>query len=143
MEEFVAVEKNDAAASARIVLAIYHSVGKTGQPTAAHELLDTLLLQTARQKFSQFEVVEASAAVLGRVQYILGGNLTPVDPVVTASRGTFRLDLGCKTLRRAESSRRSACDSSRRVWISHLNCAASPTRQALVRSALYDPLTRD
>jgi len=92
-QEGVAVEQRDAAAPPRIVIAVDRSVGKTGQPTAAHELLDTLLLQTARQKFSQFEVVEASPAVLGRVQYILAGNLTPVDTVVTAPRGAFRLDV--------------------------------------------------
>jgi hypothetical protein len=89
----VAVEKNDAAAPPRIVVAVDHSVGKTGQPTAAHELLDKLLLQTARQKFAQFEVVEASPAAVRRVQYILGANLSPLDTMVTAPRGTFRLDL--------------------------------------------------
>jgi len=77
----------------RIVIAVDRSVGKTGQPTAAHELLDTLLLQSARQKFSQFEIVEASPAVLGRVQYILGARLAPVDTVVSAPRGAFRVDL--------------------------------------------------
>src|SRR5437667_4446608 len=77
----------------KVVIAVDRSVGSTGQPTAAHELLDTLLLQSARQKLSQFEVVEASPAVLKRVQYVLGAKLSSIDTVVTAPRGTFRVDL--------------------------------------------------
>ena len=92
-EAAVATEKKDAAAPPRIVNAVDRSVGGTGQPTAAHELLDTLLIQSARQKLSQFEVVEASPAILKRVQYVLGAKLSPIDTVVTAPRGTFRVDL--------------------------------------------------
>src|SRR5207244_10252834 len=77
----------------KVVIAVDRSVGSTGQPTAAHELLDTLLLQSARQKLSEFEVVEASPGVLKRVQYVLGGKLAPVNTLVTAPTGMSRVDL--------------------------------------------------
>jgi len=88
-----AVDNKDAAGPPRIVIAVDRSTGSTGQPTAAHELLDTLLLQSARQKLSEFEVVETSPGVLKRVQYVLGGKLAPVNTLVTAPSGMFRVDL--------------------------------------------------
>jgi len=91
-EAAAGVEKKDAALPPRTVIAVDHSFGKVGQPTAASEVLDSLLLQTARQKWSQFDVVEVNPAVINRAQYILGGQLTPLDAVST-SRGMFRVDL--------------------------------------------------
>jgi len=92
-EAAVALEKKHAAIPPRTVIAVDHSFGKSGQPSVASDVLDSLLLQTARQKLSQFEVVDASPTVLDRVQYILGGKLTALDTVVSTSRGTFRVDL--------------------------------------------------
>lgn len=92
-EAAVALEKKDAAVPPRTVIAVDRSVSKIGRETVATEVLDSLLLQTARQKLAQFEVLDASPAVLDRVQYILGAKLAPVDSVVSTSRGTFRVDL--------------------------------------------------
>jgi hypothetical protein len=91
-EASVAIEKKDPAGHARKVIVVDHSYGKIGLPTVAHQVLDSLLLETAREKWPQFEVVDASPTVLNRAQYILAGRLTPLDAVST-SRGTFRIDL--------------------------------------------------
>ena len=88
----VAVEKNDMAVPPRTVIAVDRSVGKSGQPTAANEVFDALLLETARQKLAQFEIIGANPILLNQTQYVLGGTLTPLDAVST-SRGTFRVDL--------------------------------------------------
>ncbi len=87
-----AIEKKDAAVPARIVIAVDYSVGRSGQPTVASDLLDSLLFQTAAEKWPQFEVVKVTPTALNRVQYILGGKLTSLDSVST-SRGMFRVDL--------------------------------------------------
>ena len=86
-------DKKEAPGPSRTVIGVDRSVSTSGQPSAASEVLDSLLLQTARQKLTQFEVLQASPAVLKRVQYILNGTLTPLDTVVSTSRGTFRIDL--------------------------------------------------
>jgi hypothetical protein len=76
----------------RVVIAVDRSVGKVGQRTAASQLLDSVLLQAARQKLIQFDVVEVSPAILSRVQYILAGKLSPLDAAMT-SREAYRVDL--------------------------------------------------
>jgi hypothetical protein len=92
-QEMAAVdEKKDSAVPARTVIAVDYSVGQSGQPSVASDMLDSLLFQTARQKWPQFEVVKVAPTALNRVQYILGGKLTPLDSVST-SRGMFRVDL--------------------------------------------------
>jgi hypothetical protein len=96
-----APEKKDLVLSPRTVIAVDHSVGKSGQPTVASDVLDSLLMQTARQKLPQFDIVEVSPPVLGRVQYILGGKLTPLDALST-SRGTFRVDLWLTELKTSQ-----------------------------------------
>ena len=86
--------KKDVVARPRIVIGVDHSVvDRTHQQSVASQLVDSVLLQTARQKLSRFEIVDAGPSVLDRVQYILGGRLNPLDTVVTTSRGTFRVDL--------------------------------------------------
>ena len=87
-----AIAKKDTVGPSRTVIAVDSSTGQSGQPTVASDLLDSLLLQTARDKWPQFEVIKIGPTGLNRVQYILGGKLTPLDSVST-SRGMFRVDL--------------------------------------------------
>jgi hypothetical protein len=84
--------KADEIGPPRIALAIDRSVGETGQASVASQLFDSSLLQMARRKLTQFEIVEISPTVLGRVQYVLGGKLSRVD-VGSRSRGMYRVDL--------------------------------------------------
>ena len=76
--------------SPRIAIAIDRSVGDTGQASIASQVFDSSLLQAARRKLTQFDIVEMSPTVVDRVQYILGGKLSRVD---VASRGMYRVDL--------------------------------------------------
>jgi hypothetical protein len=84
--------EKDASARPRAVIAVDRTVDKIGLRSVASEVVDSLLLETARHKLTEFELIDASPALAGRAQYILGGKLTPLDAVST-SRGTFRVDL--------------------------------------------------
>jgi hypothetical protein len=93
VEEAVSpVGKKEEVPASRIVIAVDRSVGKTKQYSVASEVLDSVLLQSAGQKFATMEVVAGSPPVLNRVQYLLAGTLTPLDAAST-SRGTFRINL--------------------------------------------------
>jgi len=76
--------------SPRLTIGIDRSVGESSQASVASQILDSALLQAARRKLTQFEIVEISPPVVARLQYVLGGKLSRVD---VASRGMYRVDL--------------------------------------------------
>jgi len=87
--------KKEAIPPSRVVIAVDYSVGKTKQRSIASELLDSILLQSAGEKFAQFEVVAVTPPNLSRTQYVLAGTLTPLNAfnATTISRGEFRINL--------------------------------------------------
>ena len=91
-EAVSALGKKEEVPASRIVIAVDRSVGKSKQYSVASEVLDSVLLQSAGQKFAPIEVVAVSPPVLNKVQYLLAGTLTPLDAAST-SRGTFRINL--------------------------------------------------
>src|SRR5262249_52629588 len=80
------------AGSPRVVISIDSAVDKQGLRSVASEVVDSTLMEIARQKLSQFEIIGSSPALAGRAQYILGARLIPLDSTLS-SRGTFRVDL--------------------------------------------------
>jgi hypothetical protein len=85
-----AVGKAGEIGSPRIAIAIDRSVGETGQASVASQVFDSSLLQAARRKLTQFDIVEMSPTLVGRLHYVLGGKLSRLD---VASRGMYRVDL--------------------------------------------------
>ena len=101
-----APENKDAAAPGRVVIMVDTTVDREGLRSAAVELLDPLLVQIARQKLPEAEVIDGTGAPyrpaplppygqtsVSSVQYILGGRLSSVDTLLRTSKGTFRFDL--------------------------------------------------
>ncbi len=101
-----APENKDAAAPGRVVIMVDTTVDREGLRSAAVELLDPLLVQIARQKLPDAEVIDGTGAPyrpaplppygqtsVSSVQYILGGRLSSVDTLLRTSKGTFRFDL--------------------------------------------------
>lgn len=94
-----APENKDAAGAEGVVVLVDRTVGSKGLRSVAVELLDPLLVQIARGKFPDAHVVDGTrppppgAPSVSSVQYILGGSLSSLDPLVRTSNGTFRFDL--------------------------------------------------
>jgi hypothetical protein len=78
--------------SPRLTIGIDRSVGESTQASVASQILDSALLQVARRKLTQFDIVEISPPVVAKLQYVLGGKLSRVD-VASGSRGVYRVDL--------------------------------------------------
>lgn len=92
-------ETGDAAVPDHVVVLVDRAIGSKGLRSVAVEVLDPMLVQMARQKFPEANVVDGTrppapgTPSVTHVQYILGGTLSSLDPLVRTSNGTFRFDL--------------------------------------------------
>jgi hypothetical protein len=93
-----ASDNKDAAVPSRVTVMVDRTVDRKGLRSVAVELLDPLVVQTARQKLPEANVVDGTRPSSGStsvtsVQYILDGRLSSLDAMLRTSDGTFRFDL--------------------------------------------------
>jgi hypothetical protein len=91
-------DNKDAAVPSRVTVMVDRTVDRKGLRSVAVELLDPLVVQTARQKLPEANVVDGTRPSSGStsvtsVQYILDGRLSSLDAMLRTSDGTFRFDL--------------------------------------------------
>jgi hypothetical protein len=93
-----ASDDKEAAAPGRVTVMVDRTVDRKGLRSVAVELLDPLVIQIARQKLPEANVVDGTRPPSGptsvkSVQYILDGRLSSLDAMLRTPDGTFRFDL--------------------------------------------------